>query len=904
MGWPVIMRNELAEPAAEIIQEPYAVTADVVLAGFDATVEGLTQTQAEERLEAYGPNALPHKPPKPAILRYLAHYNDVLIFILLAAAALKAVIGDWVEFGVIAVACVAIATVGFVQEGRANQALAGIKSMLAHEAQALRAGQWRVVPVEDLVPGDIVRLRSGDRVPADLRLISETNLQVDEAVLTGESMPSEKDPAPVSPNAAIGDRTSMAYSGTIVTAGTGVAVVVATGGTTEIGRITTMVSEVEQMETPLAQQMNRLSKQIAMIVGVLAAVMLAVGWFVHRLEVPELISAAISFAVAAVPEGLPALVTITLALGVQQMAKRHAIVRKMASIETLGSVDIVCSDKTGTLTQNEMTVTTVKAGGLTYRVSGTGYAPVGSIEPSDYSPVLTEMLTAAALVNEAKLEETPTGWRVVGPPTEGAMTTLIAKSGLEFEPRERLAQVPFESAHKFSAILDENGEGDRRLHVVGAPDRLLARSTQQMGDNGENRPLEVAIWESRMSELAQGGLRLLGVAARPASELEEITVDDVENLTFLGLVGIVDPPRPEVQVAIEEALGAGVSVKMITGDHVETATAIARELGIGSPKEALRALTGHQLEEMSDPELAQVAHDVDVYARTSPEHKIRIVAALQSHGDVVAMTGDGVNDAPSVAKADVGVAMGIKGTEATKEAADVVLQDDNFATITAAIEEGRRIYDNIRKSVVFLLPTNGAQSLVVLVAILAGWALPLSPVQILWINLVTAVTLSIPLAVEPAEPGIMRRPPREPDEQILSGRTFTLVVLVSFLIGSITLAALVSTENLTDDRILAQTIALNTLAFSQLAYLFNCRILSGSSITLRALQGNRTVWIAAGALLALQLLLVYTPFLNQMFGTVPMRLSDWGIVVVLSIVVFFVVELMKMIVRKFSQQRV
>lgn len=915
---------------AATLRIAYAKPVNTVLETLESTAQGLNETEAQRRASHYGPNELPAAEPHPAWRRYLAHFNDILIYILLFAAALKAIMGDWVELAVIALASIAIATVGFVQEGRANDALASIKSMLALRAQTLRGGEWTMVESTELVPGDIVRLRSGDRVPADMRLITCTGLQVDEAALTGESLPAQKATAPVPEHTGIGDRTSMVYSGTIVTSGTAEAVVTGIGANTEIGHITEMVADVETLATPLTRQLAQLGKLISIVIGAMALVIIVVGTLVHNFDLSHVVSAAIGFAVGAVPEGLPALVTITLALGVQQMAKRQAIARKMASIETLGSVDTICSDKTGTLTQNEMTATVVKVGGETYTVSGTGYAPHGTIthaqvtssgtaasgtspQPGtlapqgtgsaseNFSPAMYELLLAAGLTTDAQIQNNESGrWTLVGEPTEGALTTLAHKSGIDLSHYTRVAQIPFESEHKFSATIDTGADGIRTLHVLGAPDRLLARSTTQLRADGTAETLDSGIWEARMAELSAQGLRLLGVAysAAPAIvDVAEPRVSNVTELTFLGVVGIVDPPRPEVRDAIAQAHAAGVNVTMITGDHVGTATAIARDLGIGNDHEELRALTGAELEEMTQSELERVVPEVDVYARTSPEHKIRIVEALQARGQVVAMTGDGVNDAPSIARANVGVAMGIKGTEATKEAADIVLSDDNFATITAAVEEGRRIYDNIRRSVVFLLPTNGAQSLVVFVAVMLGLALPLEPVQILWINLVTAITLSIPLAKEPAEPGIMKRPPRNADEPLLPANRLWMVLGVSILIGGATLAAYLIVRNQTGDYELARSVAMNALAFGQLAYLFNCRILNGSSFTTRAFTGNRSVWIAAAVLVALQLVLIYVPFMNTIFGTAAMSVANWGLVLLLSAAVFVAVEGVKALSR-------
>ena len=887
---------------------PWAEQADAVAASLGSSAAGLTTADVDLRLERDGGNELPTPAPKPAWLRFLAHFNDLLVYILIAAAALKAISGDWIDFTVIAVVIVATALIGFIQEGRAASALASLQTMQSQEAQALRDGTWGVVDAATLVAGDIVRLRSGDRVPADLRLVTASSLQADEAALTGESVPSQKEVDAVEAGAGVGDRTSMLFSGTLITTGTAEGVVVATGGRTEIGKISALVAEQDKLDTPLARQLNRLGTQLAGLIGILAVAMLAIGYFVHRLAADDLISAAIGFAVAAVPEGLPALVTITLALGVQQMAKRNAITRKMAAVETLGSVTTICSDKTGTLTQNEMTVRTVVTAQGTYDVEGTGYRPEGRVtadgavaELAEH-PDLAALVTAAGAANDARVEETPEGWRVVGQPTEGALDVLAAKAGADIEAVARVAQVPFESAHKFSATLDDVPGVGRVVHALGAPDRLLDRATTQLGHDGELVGVDREAWEHHIDVLSGKGLRVLAAASRPADGVEGIELDDLDSgLTFLGLCGIVDPPRPEVRDAIRESHTAGIRVKMITGDHAGTAVAISRELGIAPAEGDVPALTGAELEAMSQEELAEVARDVDIYARTSPEHKLRIVQALQTHGEVVAMTGDGVNDAPSITRADVGVAMGIKGTEATKEAADIVLADDNFATIERAVEEGRRIYDNIRKSVVFLLPTNGGQGLVILVAVLLGMALPLSPVQILWVNLVTALTLSLSLSSEPAEPGIMSRPPRSTKEQILSPRALAQVLWSSVAIGGAALLMFMR-QNAVVDYDVAQTAAVTMLAFGQIAFLFNCRFLNTSSLTWRVLVGNRAVWFSIAGLIALQLIFIHAPFMNTWFGSSELGWAQWGPILGLSVGVFLFNELGKFLINRVGRR--
>ncbi|WP_169166753.1 cation-translocating P-type ATPase [Cellulomonas taurus] len=886
---------------------PYADSADRVLLDLGVTADGLTDDAARERLTRSGPNRLP-TPPRPGVIRrLLGHFDDILIYILLASAVLKAILGDWIDFTVILAVAVINGVVGFVQEGQAEKALDGIKTMLSLDAQARRDGQWRVVDAETLVPGDVIRVRSGDRVPADVRLLSATNLQVDEAALTGESVPAAKDPRAVDSRAGIGDRSSMLYSGTLVATGTGTGVVVSTGADTEIGRIQALVAGVNHLDTPLTRQLAAFGRALSIGILVMAAVMLVIGRVVHDFELPDLVSAAIGFAVAAVPEGLPALVTVTLALGVQQMARRNAITRKLTSVEALGSVTTICSDKTGTLTTNEMTVRSVVTAAGEYAAHGLGYAPEGHLTRGDATvdpaalPDLRRLIQAAGACNDARVVRDDDGqWTVVGQPTEGAVATLTRKAGVDLTEVRRLAVLPFESATKYMATLDDQGS-ERLIRAVGAPDRLLDRCTHQLAADGGIEPLDRAHWEAVIDDLASQGLRTLSAAELAAPGQETLDPEDLTELVFLGVLGIVDPPRPEAVQAIADCHRAGIRVKMITGDHVGTATAIARELGIlpadGDP-DTVQALTGAELEAMTGDQLSARVREVDVYARTSPEHKLRIVRALQGHGEVVAMTGDGVNDAPALTRADVGIAMGIKGTEATKEAAEIVLADDNFATIERAVEEGRRIYDNIRKSVVFLLPTNGAQSLVILVAVLFGLSLPLAPVQILWVNLVTAITLSLALAYEPAEPGVMSRPPRKPGGSVLSRDSFTEVITASLLIGGATLVVYLVERAAGSPNAVAQTAAVTMLALGQLAYLFSCRFLNSSSLTVRVLRGNPVVWWATGALLAFQLLFTYAPFMHSWFDSAPIGARQWAFTAGLAIVIFLLVEGVKALDRR------
>jgi magnesium-transporting ATPase (P-type) len=889
-----------ADPAAA----PWAHPAKAVLAALDAPVDGLTSADVTQRLAQVGHNRLPEPPREPTWKRVLKHFDDVLIYILLAAAVLKAILGDWVDFWVILAVAVISALIGYIQEGRAEHALEGIKQMLSLSAQARRDGEWREVDAADLVPGDLVRLRSGDKVPADLRLLQVVNLRVEESALTGEAVPTDKAVAPVATDAGVGDRSSMCFSGTIVAAGQGVGVVTATGAQAEIGRIQAMLSSVEDLDTPLTRELAQFGKQLSLIILGMAGLMLVIGRVIHDFAPDELISAAIGFAVAAIPEGLPALVTITLALGVQQMARRNAIMRNLPAVETLGAVTTVCSDKTGTLTKNEMTVRHAVTRRGWYDVEGLGYAPTGRVLHRDHHVDLAEradlrsLVTVMAVANDSTITEEDGRWRVVGEPTEGSLVTLARKAGFDAGGYRRVAVVPFESEHKYMATLNDTPEGRRIILVKGAPDRVLDRCATEQGTDGRARPVDREFWEAEIDRLGGEGLRVLAAAAKPAdAETGSLDHDDLTDLILVGLVGIVDPPKPEAIEAIATCHRAGIRVKMITGDHAGTASAIAREMGI-SQGESSDAVTGAELEVASNERLRVLARSSDTFARTSPEHKLRLVKALQAQGEVVAMTGDGVNDAPALKRADVGVAMGIKGTEATKEAADVVLADDDFTSIERAIEEGRRIYDNIQKSIVFLLPTNGAQSLVILVAVVLGLAMPLSPVQILWINLVTAITLSLALAYEPAEPDLMDRPPRDPKASILNRAYLVRIAYVSVLIAGATMLVFElgrrwgwSTEE-------ARTAAVTMLALGQVAYLFNARSLRESSLRRGMLTNNPMVWWSVGAMVVLQVLFVYAPFMNNWFESAPLGPTGWLLPLGLSVVIFVLVEGGKVLFRR------
>lgn len=884
---------------------PHAQTPDAVLDQLGATRAGLSAEEAARRLHEVGPNRLPAPPKEGLLKRFFKHFNDILIYILIAAAGITAVLGHLIDTVVIMSVVVINAIIGFIQEGKAEEALEGIRKMLSLHAQARRDGQWLEIEADALVPGDIVRLRSGDRVPADVRLIEATNLRIEESALTGESVPADKTTEATKADAGIGDRFGMAYSGTMVAAGRGVGAVTATGPHTELGRINRMIAEVQTLQTPLTRQMAEFSKILSIVIVALAALMLVIGVTLHDFPLGEVFLAAIGFAVAAIPEGLPAILTITLALGVQSMARRNAITRKLTAVETLGSVTVICSDKTGTLTQNEMTVRHVITRGGCYDITGTGYQPTGALMRDDQVINLTThsdlraVIEVAAVANDTHVSQEDGHWKVTGEPTEGALRTLSMKAGFDPGGHERHASIPFESANKFMATLNSTPEGSRRILFKGAPDRLLDRCQTERAADGTPQALARAFWEAQIETLSAQGLRVLAAAARDVPETKtDLALEDLDaEMVFLGLIGIIDPPRPEAISAIASCHEAGIRVKMITGDHAGTARAIGIEMGLGHA-DTLNVITGTEIEAASDDELQRLAQECDIFARTSPEHKLRLVKALQARGEVVAMTGDGVNDAPALKRADVGVAMGIKGTEATKEAAEIVLADDNFSSIERAVEEGRTIYDNLRKAIVFILPTNGAQGLVMLAAVVLGLTLPLTPVQILWVNMVVAVTLALALAFEPAEPGLMQRPPRKPGAPIMGAAMLWRVAIVSLLIGGATIVMFeielmhgMSTE-------VARTMAVNTLVVAQAFYLFNARFLTASSLNLTHLFTNRAALIAVGILGVLQLSFVYLPFMNTLFGTAPLSLRHWLISLAIGIAVFLLIELEKAVQRR------
>lgn len=868
--------------------------------------QGITQEQAAERLEEFGPNSLPTKKKQSRLIAFLRHFHDILIYILFVAAFVTLVLGHYADTIVIVLVAIVNAFIGFSQEFKAEKALEDIRNLLSLKASVIRGGTRMEADSTELTLGDLVLLKPGNKIPADLRLVTADSLRIEESALTGESVPSEKSTEPLDPETTLGDRVNMAFSGTSVSAGSGSGIVVAVGQETELGRISQLLEETQNISTPLIRQMAQLGKTVALFILGVSLLIFLFGRFFRNYDAGELLLATIGLAIAAIPEGLPAILSIILAVGVQHMAQRKAIVRTLPSVETLGSVSVICSDKTGTLTKNEMTVKSLVLAEERYEVEGTGYTPEGFIAQNDMpvdaaaTPRLAEMLRCFAICNDSVLTQNAAGaWGIQGEPTEGALQTLFKKSGLPDVEKSRIATLPFDSQYKYMATLIEDG-GQTLLLVKGAPDRLLDMSATQRTDAGD-MPLDAALWARAMAETAGKGQRLLGAAVKTMpAHTTSITHKDVqEGLVFLGLAGIVDPPRQEALEAVRACKDAGITVKMITGDHVDTARAIGLELGIG---DGSMAISGQKLDEMTDQQIQCAVKRCDIFARTSPEHKLKLVKALQANGAVSAMTGDGVNDAPALKAADVGIAMGIKGTEVTKDAAEIVLTDDNFSTIVAAVEEGRRVYDNLRKTILFILPTNGAESFLIMASILFGTTLPLTPVQILWVNMVTSVTVSLALAFEPKEDRVMRRPPRPAGEKILDTYFIWRIAFVSVLIGGMTLIMSISMTRMGYDEDIVRTMTVQCIVVCQLFHLFNSRSIRGSAFRMHPFS-NRAVLVVSALLVVLQLSVTYIPFMNGVFGTVPLPLRYWPMPLLLGMAVFLVVEGEKAFMRNMDARR-
>lgn len=858
---------------------------EVVLLLETDVATGLTTAAVEGRLRRFGPNTLPEAEGTGPVVRFLRQFHHPLIYVLIAAGVISLLLGDAVDSAVIFGVVLVNAVVGFVQESRAEAALDALRSMVRTEARVRRDGRQRTVPSEDLVPGDVVVIEAGDKAPADLRLVDLAELMVDESALTGESLPVPKDEVALLASTPVADRHNMVYSGTLVTHGTGVGVVVATGSETELGEIHRLVGTAESLATPLTRELARFSKILTVAILALAGLTFAVG-LARGEDASEMFNAAVALAVGAIPEGLPAAVTITLAIGVNRMARRRAVVRRMPAVETLGSTTVICSDKTGTLTENQMTVRAIWTPSAAFEVSGSGYQPEGEVLDPSGSPVdltrdeaLRWTLFVGAACNDARLSTTDATWTVIGDPTEGALLVVARKAGIEAETVRRrlprIAAVPFSSERKYMATLHEDGESGRIVCAKGAVERILGLCASQMGRDGSQVELDRARVLRAAEALATQGLRVLATAMARTDVGEPFAADALGGaLTLTGLHAMADPPRAAAIAAVRACHTAGIDVKMITGDHASTAAAIAQELGILTPDEQSRVLTGVELAELDSSLSPETVERTAVFARVSPEQKLRLVEALQSRAHVVAMTGDGVNDAPALQQANIGVAMGRGGTEVAKEAADMILTDDDFATIEAAVEEGRGVFDNLTKFITWTLPTNIGEGFVILVAIVLGATLPILPVQILWINMTTAVALGLMLAFEPKEDDIMLRRPRDPRRPLLTGALLFRIALVSALLvgGSWWLFEWERSNGASIAE--ARTVALNLFVAVEAFYLFNCRSLT-RPVWHVGMLSNR--WVVGGVTVQAigQIAITYLPAMNSLFDTAPISADAW-----------------------------
>lgn len=898
-------RPEPRDHSAATVSAFETATAEQVLSAVRSGRDGLDPAEAKRRLAEVGPNRLPEAKRRSSLRRLADQFRSVLVYVLVPPIILTSAMGHWLDAGVIVAVVLANAVIGWLQEGRAEEALAAVGKLLASTAIVVRGAVKQAIAAAEIVPGDIVLLESGDRVPADLRIIEARGLTVDESILTGESVPVTKEVHGVSSGLPLGERRSMAFSGTIVTGGRGVGVVTATGNATELGRIGRMVEGVAELTTPFLQKLARISRQLTVFILGLAAATIAVGLLIGQLGLDELVLAAVGFAVAAIPEGLPAIVTIILAIGVRRMAASGALIRRLPAVETLGSVTVVCTDKTGTLTRNELVARELVTADQRYRVEGEGYSSSGRIVAVDLKvPAesadsgLQMLLEAGVLCNDARLRERDGTWAVEGDPIEGALLALGARGGVRPEGgATRIDVVPFESEHRFMATLDQAEDGGRTVHVKGAPERLLELCRTERSGGGE-RPLDREAWRGRIEAMARSGLRVLAFAAanHDRTRLDQTRIG--EGLALLGIVGFIDPPRVEAQQAVAECRRAGIVVKMITGDHAATALAIGREIGLDVES---GAITGAELARLDDHAFADMAARTNVFARVDPAQKLRLVEALQQTGHAVAMTGDGVNDAPALRRADIGVAMGKKGSDAAREAADMVLVDDNFATIAKAVREGRTVDDNLRKALRYVLPTNAGEALLLIGAILLGATLPITAVQIIWINFVTEVTLSLSLAFEPRAAGAMRRGPRDRREGLVGARDLVRIgavaVLMAVAAGGLFAFALGEGRPLEE----ARSLAVNAVVAAEIAYLL---VMASVWPWRRGTSAGFNVVALAMivAVIIAQLVVTQWTIAANALGLAPLNAGDWLMVLLSGGAVFVAAKAAEMLVGRRSQR--
>ncbi len=868
--------------------------------------QGLTLQEVTQRQQQYGLNELKAKPAKPAWLRFLLQFNQALLYILLLAGVIKAFLGSWTNAAVIWGVTLINAIIGFVQESKAEGAIAALAKAVTTEASVIREGEKHQVASQELVPGDVVLLTSGDKVPADLRLLTVRGLQVDESALTGESVPVEKMTQPLPAKTPLAECTNMAYAGSFVTFGQGRGIVVATGSTTEVGRISQSLDQSQSLSTPLTRKFAKFSQTLLYIILSLASLTFFVGLGQGR-SWAEMFEAAVALAVSAIPEGLPAVVTVTLAIGVNRMARRHAIIRKLPAVETLGGATVICSDKTGTLTENQMTVQALYAGDEHYQVSGLGYAAEGEIRAGSGDPIalpalpaLQSCLIAGMVCNDTRLQWKDEQWTIVGDPTEGALIVAAQKAALDQTQINaslpRLESIPFESQFQYMATLHQSGD-DKIIYLKGSLEAIL-NCCQMMRDRaGHTAPIDQERVSMEAERLAEQGLRVLAFAEKvvPPQQTTLEHTDLEAGLTFLGLQGMIDPPREEAIDAVAACQAAGIQVKMITGDHLTTATAIAERIGLKRDGQLI-SFPGQQLAEMSDSELSQAVESGSVFARVAPAQKLRLVEALQSRGEIVAMTGDGVNDAPALKQADIGIAMGKAGTDVAREAADVLLTDDNFASIEAAVEEGRTVYQNLRKAIAFILPVNGGESMTILISALFARDLPILSLQVLWLNMVNSIAMTVPLAFEPKSDRTMEQRPRDPKEPLLSGKLLQRIAAVSVFNWILIFGMFEWARQTTGDLAVARTMAIQALVAGRIVYLLSISHL-GTAIVAK-LRGKKTMFddalaISSGILSASVLQIFFSQWgvMNTLFGTAALNLNQWLICLVPVIPMMLLVTL-------------
>jgi magnesium-transporting ATPase (P-type) len=879
-----------------------------VFAGFSTSENGLSVNEVEKRLETHGYNRITEKKHTSPVKRFLLQFHNFLIYILIAAGVITAALNEWIDASVIFGVVIINAVIGFLQESKAEAALASLKKMLSLQATVIRAGRQINIPAEQLVPGDMVAINSGDRIPADLRLVNSRNLHLDESALTGESLPVSKHAESIKNKVEIADQNNMIFSGTFVTSGQGLGVVTGTGDSTELGKIAGMLQNIESVVTPLTRQLASFSKTLTTIIIIVCLMVYVFGTLIQGLPAIDVFMIAVAIAVAAIPEGLPAIMTITLAIGVTRMAGRNAIIRKLPAVETLGSTGIICTDKTGTLTRNEMTITRIVNSEGDFNISGIGYEPMGSVSSNqervdvDDYPGSLLLLRAGLLCNDASLQHVKDEWQIEGDPTEAALV-VAARKVLLVQEDEKIKfpkddAIPFESEQQYMATLNHDHFGHGFIFLKGAPERIIELCDSLEGDL--QNELDRDDWIQRAHNLASEGFRVLAIAYRNVSPQQEVlNFSDIESGEFilLGLTGMLDPVRKEAIDALVTCRGAGINVKMITGDHAQTAKSVAKKMNLGE-----EVYTGLELDNLNDNEFEQVAKRVNVFARVSPEHKLRLVQTLQNQGEVVAMTGDGVNDAPALKQADIGIAMGITGTEVSKDAADMVVTDDNFASIANAVEEGRTAFNNLKKTIMFILPTNGGESLVIIWAIIIGGSLPVLPLHILWINMITAVTLAVTLAFEPVEKYSMKVPPRNPDKPLIEFNLLWRIILVS-VVMAVGAYGLFMYEIFQETSINeARTVAVNAIVFFEIFYLFNTRYLKANVISFKGLFGNKAILIGVVAVIIFQILFTYTSLCHQLFKTAPIAISSWFNILIVSAGLFFIVEIEKFVVNFYQNK--